>query len=97
LLFGGVRRRRCEDCQQKVTTAAFDTFLMIFIYIHCASKIFLWVWMGVGWRGTALLLVLGFELVRERELGCLFLELGKLVLVLGDLLEGGLDELALHV
>jgi len=43
------------------------------------------------------LLVLGFELVRERELGSLFLELGELVLVLGDLLEGGLDELSLHV
>jgi len=43
------------------------------------------------------LLVLGFELVREGELGSLFLELGKLVFVLGDLLEGGLDELALHV
>jgi len=43
------------------------------------------------------LLVLGFELVREGEFGGLFLELGKLVFVLGDLLEGGLDELALHV
>jgi len=43
------------------------------------------------------LLVFGLELVCERELGCLFLELGKFVFVLGDLLEGGLDEFALHV
>jgi len=38
-----------------------------------------------------------FELVGEGELGCLLLQFGKLVLVLGDLLECGLDELALHV
>jgi len=43
------------------------------------------------------LLVFGLELVCEREFGSLFLELGKLVLVFGDLLECGLDELALHV
>ena len=43
------------------------------------------------------LLVLGLELVGEGELGGLLLQLGKLVLVLGDLLERGLDELALHV
>jgi len=43
------------------------------------------------------LLVFGLELVCERELGSLFLELGKFVFVLGDLLEGGLDEFALHV
>jgi len=43
------------------------------------------------------LLVFGLELVCERKFGSLFLELGKLVLVFGDLLECGLDELALHV
>jgi len=43
------------------------------------------------------LLVLGLELVSESKLGGLFLQLGELVLVLGDLFEGGLDELALHV
>ena len=37
------------------------------------------------------------ELVGKSELGSLLLQLSKLVLVLGDLLEGGLDELALHV
>jgi len=37
------------------------------------------------------------ELVGKSELGSLLLQLGKLVLVLGDLLEGRLDELALHV
>merc|ERR1711973_720017 len=37
------------------------------------------------------------QLVGEGKLGGLLLELGKLVLVLADLLEGGLDELALHV
>ena len=42
-------------------------------------------------------LVLGLELVGEGKLGGLLLELGELVLVLGHLLEGGLDELALHV
>ena len=46
---------------------------------------------------TSRLLVLGLELVGEGELGRLLLQLGELVLVLGDLLEGGLDELALHV
>jgi len=50
-----------------------------------------------GCRSARGLLVLGFELVREGELGGLLLELGELVFVLGDLLEGGLDELALHV
>ena len=43
------------------------------------------------------LLVLGLELVGEGKLGSLLLELGELVLVLGHLLQGGLDELALHV
>merc|ERR1719330_122231 len=37
------------------------------------------------------------ELVGKSELGSLLLQFGKLVLVLGDLLEGRLDELALHV
>merc|ERR1712140_18929 len=37
------------------------------------------------------------ELVGKSKLGSLLLQLGKLVLVLGDLLEGRLDELALHV
>jgi len=37
------------------------------------------------------------ELVGEGKLGGLLLQLGELVLVLGDLLEGWLDELALHV
>merc|ERR1740122_548023 len=37
------------------------------------------------------------QLVGKGKLGSLLLELGELVLVLGDLLEGGLDELALHV
>merc|ERR1719500_302604 len=37
------------------------------------------------------------ELVGKGKLGSLLLQLGKLVLVLGDLLQGGLDELALHV
>jgi len=38
-----------------------------------------------------------FQLVGEGELGSLLLQLGELVLVLGDLLESGFDELALHV
>ena len=38
-----------------------------------------------------------FELVTEVEFGGLLLKLGELVLVLGHLLEGRLDELALHV
>jgi len=46
---------------------------------------------------STVLLVLGLELVREGELGSLFLQLGKLVLVFGDLLESGLDEFSLHV
>merc|ERR1740129_2093138 len=37
------------------------------------------------------------QLVGEGKLGSLLLQLGELVLVLGDLLQGGLDELALHV
>merc|ERR1740122_847175 len=37
------------------------------------------------------------QLVGEGKLGGLLLQLGELVLVLGDLLQGGLDELALHV
>ena len=43
------------------------------------------------------LTLLGLELVGEGKLGRLLLELGELVLVLGHLLEGRLDELALHV
>ena len=39
----------------------------------------------------------GLKLVGEGKLGSLLLQLGKLVLVLGHLLEGWLDELALHV
>merc|ERR1712241_1394852 len=42
-------------------------------------------------------ILLRLQLVGECELGGLLLQLGELVLVLGDLLEGGLDELALHV
>jgi len=38
-----------------------------------------------------------FKLVGEGELCGLFLQFGELVLVLGDLLEGRLDELSLHV
>merc|ERR1711970_533798 len=37
------------------------------------------------------------QLVGKGKLGSLLLQLGELVLVLGDLLQGGLDELALHV
>ena len=44
-----------------------------------------------------MLLVLRLELIGKGKLGGLLLQLGKLVLVLGDLLEGGLHELALHV
>ena len=36
-------------------------------------------------------------MVGKGKLGSLLLQLGELVLVLGDLLQGGLDELALHV
>ena len=39
----------------------------------------------------------GLQLVGKGKLGSLLLQLGKLVLVLGDLLQGVLDELALHV
>merc|ERR1711976_702880 len=46
---------------------------------------------------SACVALLGLELVGESELGSLLLPLSKLVLVLGDLLEGWLDELALHV
>ena len=48
-------------------------------------------------RSAMVLLVLGLQLVGEGKLGGLLLQLGELVLVLGDLLEGGLHELALHV
>jgi len=41
--------------------------------------------------------LLGLELVSEGEFGGLLLQFGELVLVLGHFLEGGLDELALHV
>merc|ERR1719430_1649878 len=37
------------------------------------------------------------QLVGKGKLGSLLLQLGELVLVFGNLLEGGLDELALHV
>jgi len=39
----------------------------------------------------------GLQLVGKSKLGSLLLQLGELVLILGDLLQGGLDELALHV
>merc|ERR1711974_524067 len=48
-------------------------------------------------RRRSWLLVLRLELVGKGKLGRLLLELGELVFILGDLLEGGLDELALHV
>ena len=48
-------------------------------------------------RQGSRLLVLRLQLVGKGEFGRLLLELGELVLVLGDLLEGGLHELALHV
>jgi len=41
--------------------------------------------------------LLGLQLIGESKLGCFLLKLGKFVLILGHLLEGGLDELALHV
>jgi len=46
------------------------------------------------WLG---LLVLSLELVSKGKFGGLLLQLGEFVLVLGHLLESGLDELALHV
>merc|ERR1712002_490308 len=39
----------------------------------------------------------GLQLVGKSKLGSLLLQFGKFVLVFGHLLEGGLDELALHV
>ena len=42
-------------------------------------------------------ILFGLQLVGEGKLGGLLLQFGELVLVLGDLLEGWLDELALHV
>ena len=48
-------------------------------------------------RRGSWLLVLRLQLVGKGKFGCLLLELGELVLVLGDLLESGLHELALHV
>ena len=51
-----------------------------------------------GKHCCAFSLALGLlELVGEGKLGGLLLQLGKLVLVLAHLLQGGLDELALHV
>ena len=50
---------------------------------------------GYGGRGDLALGLL--QLVGKGKLGRLLLQLGELVLVLGDLLQGGLDELALHV
>merc|ERR1711915_441383 len=41
--------------------------------------------------------LLGLQLISESKLGGFLLKLGKFVLILGHLLEGGLDELALHV
>jgi len=41
--------------------------------------------------------LLGLQLVGESELGSLLLKFGEFVFVFGYLLEGGLDELALHV
>merc|ERR1719206_654178 len=54
---------------------------------------------GMGVFGSVLLMfyLFGLQLVGKSKLGSLFLELGKLVFVFGHLLEGGLDELALHV
>ena len=52
---------------------------------------------GLLLRSAMILLVLGLQLVGEGKLGGLLLQLGELVLVLGDLLESGLHELALHV
>merc|ERR1719206_1112779 len=53
----------------------------------------------MGVVGSVLLMfyLFGLQLVSKSKLGSLFLELGKLVFVFGHLLEGGLDELALHV
>ena len=42
-------------------------------------------------------ILFSLQLVGESELGGLLLQFGKLVLVLGNLLKGWLDELALHV
>merc|ERR1711915_908707 len=41
--------------------------------------------------------LLGLQLISESKLGGFLLKLGKFALILGHLLEGGLDELALHV
>merc|ERR1712013_938022 len=53
--------------------------------------------MGVIWSVLLMFYLFGLQLVGKSKLGSLFLELGKLVFVFGHLLEGGLDELALHV
>merc|ERR1719291_208386 len=56
-----------------------------------------WYAVSHGYEGGSGLALGLLQLVGKGELGCLLLQLGELVLVLGDLLEGGLDELALHV
>merc|ERR1719320_965488 len=53
--------------------------------------------MGVVLSVLLMFYLFGLQLVGKSKLGSLFLELGKLVVVFGHLLEGGLDELALHV
>merc|ERR1712212_1093379 len=53
--------------------------------------------MGVVRSVLLMFHLLGLQLVGKSKLGSLFLELGKFVFVFGHLLEGGLDELALHV
>ena len=83
--------------QQKPDVGIVEAAGLLYSYVYC--KKFLCSRGGGGGEGgwALFLLVLCFELVCERKLGGLFLELGELVLVLGHLLEGGLDELALHV
>merc|ERR1712212_165691 len=53
--------------------------------------------MGVVRSVLLMFHLFGLQLVGKSKFGSLFLELGKFVFVFGDLLEGGLDELALHV
>ena len=84
--------------QQKPDVGIVEAAGLLYSYIYCKKFLCSRGGGGGGEGGwTLFLLVLCFELVCERKLGGLFLELGELVLVLGHLLEGGLDELALHV
>merc|ERR1711872_974661 len=55
-----------------------------------------WYAVSHGYEGGSGLALGLLQLVGKGELGCLLLQFGELVLVLGDLLEGGLDELALQ-